>query len=362
MSERKKKNLIYLVITLSMITMSIIIMYTNGVFNHEEEKIIKSKNLSSQAVKKVSYGKVPTTLYLLYSHQFEKESTLLTINQSKKIEQKYTFKNPGLDVLSWTNKKEIATYSSYTKGFYLMSKKLQKKKFISYDSPVNFYDQISSGSIVGLNTDIEKNTLIMKSSKKTKKLAFKPLITKMIEYQDSIIVFSDIIDEERSVVHIIDNKTGDIVKEIEIPSHHASDMTIYDNQLVLSTEGKLTVVDLKSFKVSSFMINNQELGLDQLMVTDGKLYISYFYEGKTGIARLNQSFETEKNKLFDFPLMKSRFTKDYLYVLTQVPSKKEKVDSGAVAAFDLKLFKKVGQYMTPKLDYKVQDFLVDGGY
>lgn len=359
MSERKRKNLIYLIITLSIFAISVVVMYTNGVFNHEKEEIIKTDDLSSQTVKKASYGKLPNTLYLLYSHPSEKESTLFKVDPSKKI-KKYTFEKPGLDVLSWTKNKEIATYSSYTKGFYLMSKELRKKQSILYDSPVNFYDQIPLGSIVGLNVDIEKNTLIIKKYKKAKTLTFKPLITKVAQNQDSIFVFSDIVEEERSVVHIIDNKKGDIVKEIEVPLHHASDMVVYNNHLVLSTDSRLTTIDLKTFKVSSFMINDQELGLDQLLVNDNKLYVSYFYEGKTGLARLNQSFKTEKNKLFNFPLMKSVFAQDYLYVLTQVTSKKDKVGNGAVAAFDLNSFKKVGQYMTPRLDYKVQDFLVDG--
>lgn len=362
MKERKKKNLIYLVITLSILSMSLIIMYTNGVFNHEEEKSLKPENLSSQAVKKVSYGKLPTTLHLLYSHPFEKKSKIITIDQSKKIKQKYTFENPGLDLLSWTNTKEIGVYSSHTKGLYLMSEKLKKKQFISYDSPVSFYNQSSSESIVGLNTSIEKNTLIIKTPEKSKELTFKPLITNMIKNQKYVFVFSDIIEEERSVVHIVDIKKGELIKEIEVPYHHTSDMAIYDNNLVLSTEGKLTVISLKSFDVNSFMISNREVGLDQLMVNEDKLYVSYFDNGKTGIARLNKSFETEKNQLFDFPLMKSRFTKDHLYVLTQISSKKDEIGYGAVASFDLKAFKQVGQFMIPKLDYKVQDFLVDGGY
>ncbi len=336
-------------------------MYMNGIFSKEEKEILNTDHLSSQMVKKVSYGEVPATLYLLYSHPSEKETTLLKVDPSKKI-RKYIFEHPGLDVLSWTNRKQIAAYSSYTKGFYLLSKELKKKQTPVYDDPVNFYYQQSTGSIVGLNTDIEKNTLLIETSQRLKKLTFKPLITKMIQYQDSIIVFSDIVEEERSVIHMIDRRKGEIVKEVEVPSHHASDMIVYRNQLVISTDRKLTVLDLNSFKIRSFMIDDQEMGLDQLLVNDGKLYVSYFSGEKTGLARLNPSFEIEKNMLFDFPLMKSRFTKGHLYVLIQVTSKKDKIGTGAVAAFDLRSFKKVGQYMTPKLDYKVQDFLVDGGY
>jgi len=76
------------------------------------------------------------------------------------------------------------------------------------------------------------------------------------------------------------------------------------------------------------LLQNTEVGLDQLMVNEDKLYVSYFDNGKTGIARLNKSFETEKNQLFDFPLMKSRFTKDHLYVLTQISSKKDEIGYG----------------------------------
>ncbi|AIM16137.1 hypothetical protein HW35_07380 [Bacillus sp. X1(2014)] len=315
-------------------------------------------NIEEKFFDQTSNGIVPNDLLLLYSHPFNKKSYLLKTKE-KQIEHEVLIEENGLFYIDEnSNNKNIILWSNLGNSLFEIEQDGYKQNKVEIGQPLNFIVKEKDIEILSLNTSTTENSILINIRGEQFKLIFKPLIINATHDEQYIYLFGDIIEEERSVVYVISKSSKQVIKEIPIKQNHASDMLIFNNNLVISTEKRLTIIEKESFNVDYIDINNKLLSFDQLHTYHNKLFVSYYDKGYTGLVILDENFKVLKYKTFNFPYMRAKFNGTYLYVMSQVTTSYNKTGHGIIGVFNIEKFKKIGQLKTPEKEHKLQDFFI----
>ncbi|MFZ3589732.1 hypothetical protein ACOI1C_10720 [Bacillus sp. DJP31] len=358
MKPRLKKFYIYISITILLIFSAYYILSKTGTF-HGEEPIYQNINSLEEYSNEKSFGNIPANLLLLYSHPINDKSFVVRTKGDQIISESTIDSNGLFYIDKDKQNNNIILWSNLKEHMYILDEKNEyTPNKIENEQPLNLIIKDKGIEIFAFNTDIQKNTLVMKIDGKQHELEFKPLIINAIHDEHKVYLFSDIVEEERSVVHVINKISGEIEKEITLQENHASDMLFYNNQIVISTEKRLTIIEKDSYNVSYIDINDEILALDRLHIYKDSLYVSYYDKGKTGLATLDENFNTTNNISFDFPYMTAKFEGENMFVMSQLTSGDNKVGKGIIGVFNIENHKKTGQFITPEQEHKLQDFYI----
>jgi uncharacterized secreted protein with C-terminal beta-propeller domain len=163
-------------------------------------------------------------------------------------------------------------------------------------------------------------------------------------------------EEGKYNLHIIERATGIIVKTVDIPPS-VGDITKFGEKIVLSSEEKLTIVDLDDWKVSTVEYPLLSGYPHKLYVRNNNLYLTYVDKrGNSYILIMDKNFSWVKHTELHFPYMTATFRDNKLYILQQYELTEK--FGGIMGIFDLETLNKETEILLPKKKHKVQDLLI----
>ncbi|WP_031405882.1 hypothetical protein [Geobacillus vulcani] len=299
-------------------------------------------------------------IFFLYSHPLERESYIVEADEHH-VRKVVTLKAVGISHLSpVSSTKELLLWSDYT-GRYVY--RLNPGKWTVTDqealsSPLSFASLQGEWDIRSLNQDVKTNKLeVRKEGKLLFSKRFPPYVLQVLHVAPYFYVFADVIEKEQGVLYVIDQR-GEVVKEIPLLTSSARSMAAFRNHLVIATKPRLTIIDLRSWRVAYWDTGEEETRFDQLQVQGDTLWVSYVQREKSGWMALNAQFQPIEKHELPASYWEARFHGDYVYVLLEPPAGSESDHAGEMQIFHLRTAQPVSRLNVPKQEHNLQTFCV----
>ncbi len=189
-----------------------------------------------------STGLLSRPIGVVYSNPFQNKSIFVHVDNNQM--NSHEIDAPGIWRLEHHGKEqdEIWLWSDRYRNLYRVDHhniKVTSVEKLAYP-PIMFKDD-QDLLIKGMNASIEKNIVEYHHGGKTQMLEFPSLVTQAIHVNSHLYLFSDIVEQERSCLYIVDIEAGKTVKTIPLQEKSAYDMAFFENHIVLSTKNRLTV-------------------------------------------------------------------------------------------------------------------------
>ncbi len=355
-----------LIISMIIITLSISLFYFSTYLFKNPSRENQTANASpviSQSDKSLVKQNVskdlPYEVYFLYSHPDDKKTFLASTKNGKDFDN-YTLN--ASDILNIKeNPDKLGGLYLVPEHYDLLYKfngnmEFSEEKLIS---PLTFLISTKDIEIRSYNYDAKLNYLEVNDLQHHKKYKLEyPSYLSTATYDDKYIYVVNAVltnEEGKYNLHIIDRATGKKVNTIDVPPS-VVDITKFREKIVLSSEEKLTVVNLDDWKVSTIEYPLATGYPHRLYVRNNNLYLTYIANGNSYILIMDQNFSWIKHEELNFPYMAAAFKDDKLYLMQQYELTEK--FGGIMGIFDLATLNKETEILLPKKKHKVQDLLI----
>ncbi|MGP4063261.1 hypothetical protein [Halobacillus sp. H74] len=319
----------------------------------EGEPVEKSLAVDDESKEsKDESGALIHDILLIYSHPSDTNSYISEINNDKEVNTIKLDATGIFDVNSKENGNLLLSSDMVNNKVEVEPNKLDVVRKDKTEYPLNLYISQPNLKVQGFNKDTQSNIVKITTDKDTWEYDFPPLV-RNISFNDSFVfIFSDVIEEEKSVLYKIDRETG---KEelINLKHNFASDMEIISNKVVITTEGNLTVYDIDNGEVSYIALDDVK-NFDQIHQRNERVYISYMKNGKSGVMALEKDLKIISSKEFEFAHNISKFKHNNLYLNTTSDYGK----NNTLRIVNLDNFKITDSFKLPVKDHKLQNLYV----
>lgn len=320
----------------------------------------KYDTIAGQFLNARNEGHIHEQIAFIYSHPYQLKSYFVKMKDNKVIASK-TLNATGLFGMVKDSKstRDIWLWSDYTDSLYKMNKKMNISG-VKQMSPYTFFIKNNEITISGYNKDALDNILEFKNKGEQKhQLTFPSIITASDYDTNYIYVYSDIINEERSALYVIERKTGKLIKEVPVSFHGGDDITLFKGNVIINTKENLTIVETGTWQVSYISLPHLKIHPEELYIQNNTLYLVYSDErANAGVLKFNEKFRILENKKLNFPYMTSTFHKNKLFILAQLPTDSETQFKGIMGVFKLDSWRKEGQMVLPERGHMVQNFII----
>lgn len=177
-------------------------------------------------------------------------------------------------------------------------------------------------------------------------------------------VFADIVLKSHGRLYVLNQKTGTLHKKIDLSNRAADDMKVFNGKLIMTTKPQLTIVNLKTWKMTDFNLQIEDLEPGILnLSSSNELIVTYRNKQTLGdltIVVFDQNFKLQKTiKLNNFHFI--NFFKDnrlYVFKPAQDFGNKNAKSIGSLMIYDTVSWKEIGSVSIPRREHNLSGIYV----
>ncbi|PTM59780.1 hypothetical protein [Desmospora activa] len=207
--------------------------------------------------------------------------------------------------------------------------------------------------VVTYNTGYDYGTLEISEGSNVTRLELDGF-NRLVSFDEKYVYsFADLIDEEKTVLYIVDRKLDKLVKTLPLKHGVANDMKkIHGKLIITGTDNatELTVVDQKTLEIEYVELPTKNP--EYILVDNDRLLITHVASNKITIMDKKRLTVTETVDI-QHPVFKVRADHRYIYALTQLESNDH---AGVIGVYDKKTWNLKREILLPKIrETLVQD-------
>ncbi|WPS87789.1 hypothetical protein SMD22_25630 [Brevibacillus halotolerans] len=293
----------------------------------------------------------------LYSNPFKDKSHIVMTNDGRSYD-KVTLKISDTPIMEKDSDNNLMLPAEHVSKYYVVNNNFDVTEQ-KLNAPYTFFIKEKDIEVESFNTNISDNDLKVTDRIYNKKYSIKlpAFINNVIYDEQNIFVLIYNIETELNEVHVINRKKGSIDQVYKV-NDGASEMLRVKEFLLLNTKGSLTILDIDSGNIIYRKYPSEVAEADKMFIYQkDTIFLTYAdYDGNLGLLVLDDRFSVKNSLSFDVPLMKSKFSKDKIFVLSQI--KNDPKIGGKFCIIDLNTLRMEQLFNLPKEDIKVQDFMI----
>ncbi|WP_218012964.1 hypothetical protein [Bacillus wiedmannii] len=306
----------------------------------------------------------------IYSYVFGKNTYLYTAKQGETKAEKFKYNVKDIRSINYYNDEILlATETINNPRNYIINDSMNLIKKEKAKAPSTFFIEDNQIKLEGFNVNVEKNTLRVtdKAYKKNYDITFPTYLAYSKYDKDYIYVCNDDVKNTLHLFHIIDRKTGELIRTEKIENTF-KDIYIADDKVLLATQGdNLTVIHKNDWRQEKIKYPFQSEYIDKIHIENNKIYILYFNSTGSYLSILDLKYKLIENKMIvgendryiksEDVFVKSIFKNNKLHILFDHQDNSAKYGA-TFQVYNLETLKKEHQLLLPKEDIRISDFII----
>jgi hypothetical protein len=292
---------------------------------------------------------------IVYSDSLDSDSELVYLDKEGDVVKSVQVESMGIFDIGINSERKIFLPSSFEFVHHYIDENGLVSEYKA-KGPTNFIHFNQEDNIIGINNGLY--TIVeYKLGNNTNEIKLKGFARVGIIENSMAFIFSDVIHEDRSVLYIVDMKRNKLKKEVPLRYEAAEDIKIFNNKVLISTQEKLSIVNIDDWSVEYKELSFGEsilYNLNHIIIENEFIYITsqdnrvFKLDGELNVIDL---FKT-KQELFHV-----RSDGNNFYVLSQLNSEKWE---GVIGVYDKNTWELKNKIPLKRMrNMRVQNFLLE---
>ncbi|BCU81359.1 hypothetical protein JIR001_11420 [Polycladomyces abyssicola] len=296
---------------------------------------------------------------VIYTDALRKDSELVLFDQGGERIGSRRFNEMGIFRIV-PDERDWLLPVRFGKGWIRLTREGKETKENPRQFPI---DVLSKPGILlaSYNSGLHTNTLEMELKKegRTYRVELDGFLRVLDADEQKVYVFADVVRDKKSLLYVLDRKTGKVEREISLETGEADDILLSGGRVLLSSRsggGRIAVVDKKNWQVRYVTLPYAE---PQYLLPDGDRILVTHAGAEGRISILDAATLRVRGTVqLPQPIYKVRQANGKLYVLTQLHSREK---GGEIGVYSIKDWKREMRWELPVVrDTLVQDLEVVG--
>ncbi|WP_414055604.1 hypothetical protein [Macrococcus equi] len=289
------------------------------------------------------------TILYVFGHGFNKSGKIVRMDDNNIVKESKLY-GENLNALKSDGNRNYL-WSVHNKKLVEIDHSLNLKENHVKKNDILFFDKKEDIEVMAYNIDTTKTTVEIKDGKHKVSKNFPPLVVNSLITDKKVYLYSDNMINNLAAVYIYDRKKESF-EEITLYNINASEMKLVKDNLVLTTENELTMINTKTKDVKSYPLKNHQLLLN-IGIINKEMYITYAEEGKIGVMKVSDKGTVNLDRSMPFRYYDSKVIGNKLYAINIDEDKKI---AYTMHIIDIKHWKVLKKYKIPHQENNLTDF------